>query len=157
MEASQLHLLLNYYPAIGLVIATALLIYAVVWKKEGATRSSLWVLLAIAIFAFVVFETGEIAGQSQMAYEGPRADSVRRHQMSARFAFVAIEAAGVLSLIGLILLRRRSSVAPWAVGAVLVAAAASNTLVIRTTAIGRQLRTAPVVAGPAYPGGSQSY
>lgn len=157
MEASQLHLLLNYYPSIGLVIATALLVYAVVWNKDQATKSGLWLLIAIALFVFAVFETGEIAGRSQMANAGPRTDSVLRHQMSARFAFVAIEAAGILSLFGLFLLRRRSLRAPWAVGAVLVAAAASSTLAIRTTMIGRQLRTNAVVAGQEHSGGKQSY
>lgn len=145
-----MHLLLNYYPSVGLVFATALLIFAVVTKKEGTTKLSLWILLAIALFVFAVFETGEIAGKSELAFAGPRIDGVLRHQMSARFAFVAIEAAGICSLFGLILLRRRSAFAPLAVGIVLVAAAASSTLVVRTTLIGRQLRTAPVIAGPAH-------
>lgn len=65
MDVLQAHLLLNYYPAIGMVAGALMIMAGYVFRSEGIKRASLKLFIAIAILTFPAYVTGEIGGAKQ--------------------------------------------------------------------------------------------
>ncbi|HBR58271.1 MAG TPA: hypothetical protein DEA22_12510 [Blastocatellia bacterium] len=142
MDALKLHLFLNYYPAILTAAGTAFLTIGI-WLKSGrATRTGLWIMIAAAIVAMPVFVSGEISGGASFALTGLLSDALRSHQEAARPAFLVMAAAGLASLIGLILLKIKTDYARIGVILALILGLTASVLIIRTTYIGRQVKWA---------------
>lgn len=145
MDATKLHLILNYYPAFATVIATVLLATGLLRKSDRLKRASLKLLIVIAAFTFPVFVTGEIAGGSgerNGTYAGVRAESLDRHKSLARPAFMLIEVCGVVAIFGFVLVGRGSSAARWVVPLTLFISIASSVAVLATVHLGRQVKWA---------------
>ena len=142
MDALKLHLLLNYYPAIGMVIA-AVVLASGTWLGRALTqRLGLKIIAVTVLLALAVAFTGEFAGMAEMQRTGPRADALTAHKLSGTAAFVTALIAGVLAVIGLV---RGSTDAerPRRLYAItLIIAVASSVLFIATIFKGRQVKWA---------------
>lgn len=110
------------------------------WKRsDRVKRISLGVLFLTAVLAFGVFASGEIAGKGAELLVGPVWTNIEQHKASALPAFAAIEAAGLLALIGLIKSFRSSELPVWMVLALLFLSVAAFGLSARTTYLGRNI------------------
>lgn len=141
MDADRLHLLLNYYPMIGSIIGTLLLIIGLWRKSDKAKRISLWIFLAVAMLAFPVYVSGEINGKEMLS--GMFGDAIKQHQAAGQTAFMLIEVAGIGALIGLILSYRKPEYARWFVILVLLLSTVSVFFVTKATLAGRSIKKSP--------------
>ncbi|MFN0138734.1 MAG: hypothetical protein ACKVQW_01440 [Pyrinomonadaceae bacterium] len=151
MDATKLHLILNYYPAFAAVVGTVLLGVGLARGSEKLKRASLKLFIVVAAFTLPVFVTGEIAGGSGArngTYSGATADGLERHKSFARPAFLMIEACGIAAIFGLLLMRYNSNAVRWVLPLTLVIAIAASVAVVTTIHLGRQVKWA-AMAPPA--------
>lgn len=144
MDALKLHLLLNYYPAIGMVIASLTLAVGW-WQRQPRTqRLGLKIVLLTVIIAVAVAFSGEFAGKAVEPAMGPRADALRTHKLSATAAFATALVTGIVALVALI--RGRSDdERPRRLYAITMALAIlASALFITTIFKGRQVKWAAV-------------
>lgn len=147
MNATKLHLILNYYPAIAMVIG-ALLLAGGYWRKSDKLKNAaLKVLVATAVFTFAVYVTGEIAASAEGTYTGATADSLSRHKSFARPAFLLIELTGIAALLGLMMMRRGSNKARSSVMAAFILSIVTSGVVLTTVYFGRQVKWAAMPPG----------
>jgi uncharacterized membrane protein len=139
MDATRIHLVLNYLPLIGTLACLLSLLFGF-WKhNEKAKRIGLIASVLAAVAAIGAFGSGEVAGKGAEQLAGPVFTNIVQHKTSAIPTFIAIEAAGILALIGLISIFRGKELARWNVVAVLLFSLASSGLTTRTTILGRQI------------------
>lgn len=146
METAEIHLMLNYYPLIGMVIGILLLLIGLGLKSELVKRISLAIFIATALITLPAFVTGEIAGKAA-SFAEPRATALTIHKASGRATMMVVEVTGILALIGLILYRRKLDLARWFVLAVLLLTLTSLGMLGYTTLLGRHIKWA--IAGPS--------
>jgi hypothetical protein len=149
MDATKLHLILNYYPAIAIVIGTVMLA-ASFWRgSERLKRASLKLFIIVAAFTFPVLVSGEVAGGSgerNGTYTGVTAESLERHKSLARPAFLMVEACGIAAFAGLLLMRRGSTAVRWVLPLTLVIAIAASAAAMTTIYLGRQVKWAAMAS-----------
>jgi len=140
MQALDIHLLLNYYPAFGMVIGSLILV-AGLWRcQPNMQRLGLKVLLFVVVIAIAVALSGELAGLAAQPMDGPRADALMAHKQSGTVAFVIALATGILALVALLRGRtdterlRRFSII------VMILAIAASVLLIATIFKGRHVK-----------------
>jgi uncharacterized membrane protein len=156
MDAQKIHWLLNHYPIIVLAIGVAVLFIGVWRNSDGTKRASMMVIALSALVTLPVFVTGEIGGAAAARnYSGPHAEALALHKNSARTAFLLMEAAGIVALVGLIFPRRRPTISRWMTTAVLLTSLAACGLIGYTTYIGRQVKWAGVESSLHFHGGYQ--
>lgn len=131
-------------------VGTAVLIVSFWLNNDRAKRAGLLILIAAALVSLPVFVSGEISG-GQSSLTGAFAAALEQHKAAARPAFLAISAAGIAALVGLILGVRRSKFARIGISVALIFGVAATLMVIRATYIGRQIKwaenEAPSVSG----------
>ena len=145
MDATKLHLILNYYPAFATVIGTVLLAFGLFRGSERLKRASLKLFIVVAVFTLPVLITGEMAGgagERNGTYTGVTAQSLDRHKSLARAAFLAVEACGLAAIPGLLLIGRGPSAVRWVMPLTLVVAIAATVAVLATVHLGRQVKWA---------------
>lgn len=146
MNAAQIHLALNHLP-LFLALAGGIILAIGLFKKNNSIiLSSLYVLVAGALFTLPVFFTGE--GTEEMVEELPGVTEslIGQHETMAKIAFGIILATGVLSLAALfvknkILVFRSISMI------VLVAALGSFGAMAQTAHLGGQIRHTEIQNG----------
>lgn len=139
MDATRVHIFLNYVPLIGISIGVVLLLMGMRRPVSYATRASLGLFIVTALLTLLVYTTGEIAGKGAHLMAGPPWTNIVAHRTSAMPTFFAIELTGVFALVGLIRMIRGTGLARWYALVVLILAIASLALAARTTHIGRQI------------------
>lgn len=146
MDATKLHLMLNYYPAI--VMTGAAVVYAAgLWRGSGkAIRFAMYLMAAAALFALPAFVTGEISGGvATTSHKGPHADALSLHKNTARVAILLISAVGLMAIAGLVIYRNGEH-AGWFRTLLLVLALAASGFIGYTTYLGRQVKWAGMAA-----------
>ena len=126
MSAADIHLALNHFPVVGVLIAAALMLASLVRKSPGLLKASLVSFVIVAAIAIPVYLTGEPAEEIVEHLAGVAHDTIEQHEDAALFAFIAMESLGALAILGLIFYRR-NRVPRWyalAVGALGVGATA---------------------------------
>ena len=140
MNSTHIHLLLNHFPIIGILIATIFLLYAV-WKKENSIQQiSLFTVFIMALIAIPVFLTGEPAEESVEKLPGVIESIIEAHEESAELAFWFMMAAGALSLISFALQVVKNTNAKRLVIVSLMLCIITSALMVRTGYLGGQIR-----------------
>lgn len=142
MDALKLHLMLNYYPAIGMVIGSLAL--AIGWwrRRIRTQRFGIKIVLITVVVTIVVALTGEFAGLAAESAAGPRTDALNAHKLSATAALATALVAGIIGLIALIR-GRADAERPQRLYAIsMILAIASSVLFIATIFKGRQVKWA---------------
>lgn len=141
MDATQVHIFLNYIPLTGTVIGIFMLVIGI-WKKSGRfTRTGLALFIMTAILTLAVYATGEIAGKGSDHMVGQLWANIREHRASALPTFAVVELTGILALIGLVRMLRGSTPATWYIAAILILAVVALAFATRTTHLGRRIFT----------------
>src|SRR5207247_11120033 len=91
VNLAHLHLLLNHFPSVGTVIGLGLFVGALVTKNDGLERTSMLVLLLIAVSALPVDFSGNAALEAIQSRPGVSKEVVARHEDVVLVAFVVVE------------------------------------------------------------------
>src|SRR4029434_4980786 len=97
---SHLHLLINHFPTVGLIIAFLLLVVSIVsdtdaMKDNTMKPTALGLLFGIAVMTLPVFTTGLAAEGAIEKLPGISQQAMNAHEDSALLAFIVLELAGV--------------------------------------------------------------
>jgi hypothetical protein len=142
MDGLKLHLLINYYPAIGVIIGTVIFIGGVRFQSLGAQQFALKAIIFFALLTLVVVLTGEIASHPAEPYTDARAVVLASHKLTARIAFVLVEATGIAAVIALMRGRRKPETRSGVYTVFMILAVISSVLLVTTILKGRQVKWA---------------
>lgn len=142
MDALKLHILFNYYPAIGFTFATLVLTAAMWLRRAGAKRLAMKLFVALAILTFCVALAGEVASWAYAADSGPRMAALTGHKHFATTAFASTLITGILSLLGLARTREGQDRGSGFYVAFLLVAITSSVLLVTTILRGRHVKWA---------------
>lgn len=108
MDAVHVHLLLNHVPIIGSIFALALMLYGAFLKNSTVLNTGLVTMAVVALFAIPVFLSGDEAEDIVEKIPGISEYYLEEHEELSEVAIWFISAAGILSLISLILTKFKS-------------------------------------------------
>ena len=131
MNYEHLHLLLNHFPIIGMIIGVGLFLVSFVGKNKDLRRASYIVFVGIALITIPAFMTG-FAAQAMLKGPGISDALVRRHESSALLSVWFVLITGAIALIGLWESHAKGQPARWNVAAVLVFSLLAVSLISRT-------------------------
>src|SRR5258705_11768667 len=100
-ELVHLHLLLNHFPTVGMIVGFGVFLLALVKKSDDLKRGALAVLFAIALLSLPTYMSGYSAQKSMKSMPGVSQGVIDLHQRSARLALIVMEATGVAAWYGL--------------------------------------------------------
>ena len=153
MNLTHLHLLLNHFPTIGMIVGLGVFIAGIATKSKDVTRASLGIFFFIALLSLPTFATGTAA---QLALESTPEVSkamIMTHEGAAFVALCFMELTGALAWLGLWQFRRLSRLPQGTLAAILLAGLVSFGLMSRAALIGGEIRHPEVriSASPAEP------
>jgi uncharacterized membrane protein len=152
MNLAHVHLLLNHFPTVGMVVGLCVFLTAIVMKSDDLKRASLGIFFFIALLSLPTFATGT-AGQLALE-NSPEANktAIVAHEGAAFIALWFMEFTGALSWLGLWQYRRLSRVPQGTVMGVLLLGLASFGLMSRAANIGGEIHHPEIVTDPVSTG-----
>jgi hypothetical protein len=147
MDLAHIHLLLNHFPTIGMIIGGGLFLLSLITKSDDLKRASLVVLLGIALISIPTYMSGNGAQDAIKAEPGVSKSLIETHEGAALEAIAFMEVTGALAWLGLWQLRRLSRVPGWNLGLILVLTLVTFGLMARAANIGGEIRHAEIRAG----------
>lgn len=108
MNQAHIHLLLNHLPVVGTLFSVLLLAVALLRKNDELRKVSLGFVVLVALAAIPTYLTGEPAEKIVEHLPGVSEALIESHEEAALFSLIAVEVAGIASLAGLFIFRRRS-------------------------------------------------
>ncbi len=148
MNWTHVHLLLNHFPTVGMIVGLGLFVTAILAKSNDLKRASLAVFFFIALLSIPTFVTGTAAELALSKNPGVSVSRVQAHENAAFFALAVMELTGALSWFGLWQYRRLARVPQGTVAAVLVAGLATFGLMAQASNLGGEIRHAEIRSGP---------
>jgi len=140
MNQAHLHLLIAHLPVFGSIAGGFVLAYGL-WTKSNHTKIAAYVLLIISsIGAGISYLTGEAAEETVEKIQGISKIAIDQHEDFSVIVLTALIILGVISLIGLFLTLRKSSLIRVVALGTLVISLVSFALVARLAYLGGQIR-----------------
>jgi hypothetical protein len=147
MDLTHIHLLLNHFPTIGMIIGGGLFLLSLIAKSEDLKRASLTVLVGIALISIPTYMSGNGAQDAIKAVPGVSKSLIETHEGAALEGIAFMEVLGVFAWLGLWQLRRLTHVPNWNLAAILVLTLVTFGLMARAANIGGEIRHAEIRAG----------
>jgi uncharacterized membrane protein len=142
MNFAHLHLLLNHFPIIGMIVGLSLFLASLVGKNGDLRKASLIIFPAMALVAILTFFSGVGAQGAIRKTPGVSEDLIERHQGAAMLALLFMEITGALSVIGL--WKSQGASRPgqwnWSLSAVLLFSIVTTGLMARVGSTGGDIR-----------------
>ena len=138
MNTVHLHLLLNHLPVVGSLVAI-LLFAGTLYKRSVSPRFALWFVAGLGAAALAVYLTGEPTADTVEKIAGITERSIERHEEAAEVTTIIAGILGVLSVISLLVFRRRE-VPRWIGAAGLVGTVLLSAAMGWTANLGGQIR-----------------
>jgi hypothetical protein len=144
----HLHLLLNHFPTVGMVIGLGLFLISLLGKSEDLRKASLVVFLGIALLTLPTYVTGNAAqevicqGAAKAPCDNPGVSKalIQTHEGAALWAFTLMQILGAFAWLGLWQLRRLAHVPRWNLTIILLLSLVSFAAMARTANIGGEIR-----------------
>jgi len=136
MNYAHIHIVLNHFPTIGTVIGLGLFIAALAKKSDDLKKSSLVVLVLMALLGIPTYLTGSAAQGIIQNDAGVSPTAIELHQNAAMLAFIFLGFTGTLAWLGLWQFRRFSRPPAWNLTAVLLLTIATVGLMLRAGTLG---------------------
>ncbi len=113
MNLTHAHLLMNHLPIWGSIFAFFMILYS--FRKENIEmlKLFLWVLVFLALVTILVFLTGDIIDEQAKLLPGVNESAIEDHETAGWVSMIIMEAAGVLALIEIFILRKSGKVEAW--------------------------------------------
>jgi uncharacterized membrane protein len=155
MNLAHVHLLLNHFPTVGMIIGLGLFLAALASKSSDLKRASLVIFLGLAVLAIPTYMSGNAAQDAicMADVKGPCADvavskaAIEAHEGAAVVAFAVMQLGGAFAWLGLWQYRRTSRFPPVTMAVVLVLSLATLGLMTRAANIGGEIRHPEIRAG----------
>jgi hypothetical protein len=120
MTLAHVHILLNHFPTIGMIVGMGLYVLALIWKSDDVKRASLAVIFGIAAIAIATYISGSAAFSEIQDMPGISKEAVQAHQDAALLALAFMELAGITAWLALWQYRRIGRIATGIQATVLV-------------------------------------
>lgn len=146
---THVHLLLNHFPTVGMIVTLGLFIMAIVSKSNDLKRASLAIFFGIALLSIPTFVTGTAAELALEKNPDVLVPMVQAHETAALIALGVMELTGILAWLGLWQYRRLARLPQATVMAVLLAGLATFGLMARAADMGGEIRHPEIRTGPA--------
>lgn len=101
MNWAYVHVVINHFPIVGVIIAALILIAGLLFKNEGIRISGLGTLIFSALMAVVADLTGDPAKDAVRALPDVAASLINRHEDMASIGLFIIIPAGLLAALTL--------------------------------------------------------
>ena len=111
MTLAHVHILLNHFPTIGMIVGMGLYVLALIWKSDDVKRASLAVIFGIAAIAIATYISGSAAFSEIQEMPGISKEAVQAHQDAALLALAFMELAGITAWLALWQYRRIGRIA----------------------------------------------
>lgn len=144
----HLHLLLNHFPTVGMIVGFGLFLLAVLKKSEDLKRGAMAVFFAIALLSLPTYMSGYSAQKSLRGVRTVSQEVIGLHQRSALFALIFMEATGILAWYGLWNARKRVSIGPRITAAAVLLSAATIGLMGSAANVGGEIRHPEILNDP---------
>lgn len=151
MDWTHVHLLLNHFPTVGMIVGLGVYLYGLAVKSDEVKRISLVVFFFIALLTIPTFVTGTAAELALSKNPQVSVTRVQAHETAAFIALWFMELTGAVSWLGLWQYRRRSHVPQATLMVVLVAGLASFGMMARASTIGGEIRHPEIRDNPNVP------
>ncbi len=140
MTLAHVHILLNHFPTIGMIVAMGLFGLSLIWKSDDVKRASLAILFGLDVLSIAVYISGNAALQEIAALPGISKAAVLAHQDGALLAFAVMQLTGMAAWLGLWQYRRIGRIAKGIQGTVLVLGLVTLLLMSNAANIGGEIR-----------------
>lgn len=148
MNLAHVHLLLNHFPTVGMIIGLGLFLLGVAGKSDALQRASMVVFLGIALLSLPTYMSGNAAEEMICKGDpkGPCTDPgisralIEKHEGAALLALMFMQITGAFSWLGLWQARRISRFPRATVAAVAVFSLTSFALMAQAANIGGEIR-----------------
>ncbi|MBZ5634073.1 MAG: DUF2214 family protein [Acidobacteriia bacterium] len=158
MNLAHLHLLLNHFPTVGMIVGLGVFVVAIAAKSDDLKRASLLIFFGIALLSIPTFASGTAAELALAKTPEVSTAMIATHETAAFLALGVMELTGALAWLGLWQYRRMSRLPQGTLVAVLLAGLVTFGLMARAANIGGEIRhpelranTAPVETAAANP------
>src|SRR4026209_239894 len=105
-DLAHVHMLLNHFPAVGMIVGLALLLLSFVRKNDHLRKASFEVIFLIALATMPVYVSGQAAAETVKGLWGVSAEAIVAHNDAALGSFVMMEITGFLAWLALWGVRR---------------------------------------------------
>ncbi len=153
MNLAHIHLLLNHFPTVGMVIGVSLFIVALIARSDDLKRASMGVFLFIALIALPTYMSGNAAQEKIKDVSGISEALITAHQSWALLAFIVMEIAGAIAWLALWKYRRFDKFSAWHMPAMLILSVLTLALMGNAANIGGEIRH-PEILDPSISQGS---
>jgi len=140
MTMAHVHILLNHFPTVGMIVGLGLYIVALLWKSDDVRRASLAVLVGISATAIPTFMSGSAALPQIETLPGVSKAAALAHQDAALVALVFMLLTGLAAWLGLWQFRRIARISSGILTAVLVLGLITLGLMTQAANIGGEIR-----------------
>src|SRR5579863_9418420 len=140
MDLTHIHLLLNHFPTIGMIIGGGLFIVALIMKSNDLKRASLVVLLGVALLAIPTYMSGNGAQDAIKSLPGVSKSLIEAHEGAALVAIAFMLLTGAFAWLGLWQFRRLARVPNWNLAVILILTVVSFGLMARASNLGGEIR-----------------
>ncbi len=158
MNGAQLHLALNHLPVMGTIIATCVLVAAMIFKSDAVRRTAIALLIGSGLAAGATFLTGEPAEEVVEELPGIQEPLIKAHEEAAEGALIASGILAALAL-GALLLDRKGKLTGTLTGVLLAGSLGVSVGMGYAAHLGGLIRhpeLANATAGSAAPGKAAS-
>jgi uncharacterized membrane protein len=140
MNQTHIHLLITHLPIIGSILGGLVLIHGIWTKSHQVLIAAYNVLIVSAIGTVIAYATGEGAEDGVENIPGIAKSMIDQHEDSAVISLIALIILGAISVIGLLITLKKSSlIRPVALVALFISVVGFG-LIARTGYLGGQIR-----------------
>ena len=140
MNWAYLHLVINHFPIIGVMIGTMLLMAGMAFNNQGVKISGLATIVFAALVSILAYTTGDPAEEAVKGLPDVARSLISRHEGIAAIAMYILVPAGLMAAISLYsLLKNEKSVKLMAI-ITLVLALASSAVMVYVGRTGGQIK-----------------
>lgn len=140
LNVAHLHLLLNHFPTVALVIGVGLFLLALVRRNDQLQRASLEVFFVITLVTLPAYLTGVAARAAIEDRPGVSQAATDAHHDAALLAFLFMQITGLMAWLALWQKRRRLNSARWTPAAVLLLALVTFVMMTSAATLGGEIR-----------------
>jgi uncharacterized membrane protein len=140
LNLAHVHLLLNHFPTIGMIVGLGLFLVALASKSDHLKSASLVIFFGIALLAIPTFASGTAAGLALAKSPEVSKTMIDAHETAAFEALWIMELTGALAWLGLWQYRRLARFPQGTLAAVLLAGLVTFGLMAQAANIGGEIR-----------------
>jgi len=145
MDSLKLHQLLNYYPAIGMILASIVLAVGLVRSNHRVRLFALRLVVLVAVLTLIVVFTGEFASWDPTTRTAAAGEALSSHKIMGTAAFAGTTLAGIAAFVAIRRTRHGGRDGRWALMTAFALAVAASVLLTTTVFRGRQVKWAAAV------------